>query len=118
MLSKGLAYEKLALQYLKRAGLKPIDINYRSRYGEIDLIMQDHEALVFVEVKFRKTESHGAASETITKSKQNKIIKTAALYLSQKNLWHLNSRFDVVAISPALTLFDNHRIQWYKAAFY
>jgi len=118
MLSKGLAYEKIARKHLECAGLKPVDDNFRSRYGEIDLIMLDQNTLVFIEVKYRQNDSHGTAAECVTHSKQKKIIKCAETYLSRKNLWHLESRFDVVAISPAFNFFSKHNIQWHKGAFY
>ena len=118
MLSKGLLYEKVAQQYLEQAGLRTLTANYRSRFGEIDLVMRDGRTLVFVEVRFRKSSCHGSASESITRAKQQKIIKSAKLYLSQHNLWHLDSRFDVIAISPASEpLKEDHHVQWHKAAF-
>jgi len=118
MLSKGLAYEKIARKYLEQAGLTPIEDNFRSRFGEIDLIMFDRNTLVFVEVKYRKCASHGSASESVTRSKQKKIIKCAEIYLGRKNLWHLDSRFDVVAITSPSGFLSKHQIQWHKAAFY
>ena len=73
MLSKGLLYEKIAKQFLEQAGLKTITANFRSRFGEIDLIMRDGRTLVFVEVRFRKTISHGSAEESVTHAKQRKM---------------------------------------------
>lgn len=117
MLSKGLAYEKLALEYLQRFNLILLEQNYRSRFGEIDLIMKDGNILSFIEVRYRNKPSHGSASESVNLLKQQKIIKSATAYLNQKNCWHLESRFDVIAISPRKKLPFKNEIQWYKAAF-
>ncbi|MFT6121955.1 MAG: putative endonuclease [Oleiphilaceae bacterium] len=117
MLSKGLAYENIALKYLEKNNLTLVEKNFHSRFGEIDLIMKDEDTLTFVEVRYRKNVSHGSASESVNLSKQKKIIKTAKIFLTQNNGWHLNSRFDVIAISPATLLPFKHQIDWYKAAF-
>ncbi|MFT7373115.1 MAG: putative endonuclease [Oleiphilaceae bacterium] len=117
MLSKGLAYENIALKYLEKHHLTLVKKNFHTRFGEIDLIMKDGDILTFVEVRYRKNASHGSASESVNLSKQKKIIKTAEIFLMQNNGWHLNSRFDVIAISPATLLPFKHQIDWYKAAF-
>lgn len=88
--------EKLAQDYLKQNGLKLLHQNFHSRFGEIDLIMQDLDSIVFIEVKKRKT-SLDNALESITKSKQNKLVLTAKYYLSKLKKIP-NCRFDVVAI--------------------
>ena len=116
MLSKGLAYERVAQKYLQNQGLTSITNNYRTKFGEIDLVMRDQGTLVFVEVKYRATRAYGNAIETVTWSKQNKLIKTANFYLAQKKLWNTPCRFDVVSISKdARDLQDE--IHWVKAAF-
>jgi putative endonuclease len=116
MLSKGLAYEKTAMLYLQRQGLEILDNNFRSKLGEIDLIMKDKNTIVFIEVRFRAINNYGDGAETITKSKQLKIIKTAKSFLSQKKLWNNPCRFDVVSINkhPNNTKVD---INWIPAAF-
>jgi putative endonuclease len=116
MLSKGLAYEHIALKYLQKKQLILVERNFHTRFGEIDLIMKDDDTLIFIEVRYRQGNSHGSASESVNLSKQKKIIKSAEIYLMQNNGWHLNSRFDVIAISPA-KLLSKHHIEWYKAAF-
>ena len=111
--SKGSTCEKLACDYLKKNGLRLIDKNFRSRYGEIDLIMQHRESVVFIEVRYRKNQSHGGAKASVTPAKQLKIQKTA-LYYMQKNGRELNARFDVVAMSGEN---NNLNIEWIKNAF-
>ena len=117
MLSKGLAYESVALKFLERKRLTLVEKNFHTRFGEIDLIMKDGETLTFIEVRYRQSTKHGSASESVNASKQKKIIKSAQIFLMQNNGWHLNSRFDDIAISPAKLLPIKHHIEWYKAAF-
>jgi len=117
MLSKGLAYEKIAQTYLLKAGLKTVNTNFHCRSGEIDLIMQDKETLVFVEVRYRNNAKYGSASESVNIHKQKKIIKSAEYYLNIKQLWHLAVRFDVIAISPSIKLLGKNKITWHKSAF-
>ncbi len=116
MLSKGHAYEKIAEQYLSDKGYQLRARNYYTKRGEIDLIMQVDSTIVFVEVRYRKSISFGTAEETITKSKQSKIIFCANHYISNFKLWNMNARFDVVTIKP--TNSNKLEINWLKNAFY
>ena len=111
----GKAAESLACEFLQQHGLKLVTRNYQSRYGELDLIMQDHNHVVFVEVRFRRNNHYGSGAESVTASKQDKIIKTALYYLQQhpKQAKH-PLRFDVISLSIA----DGHTdIKWIKDAF-
>ncbi len=116
MLSKGHAYERIAQEYLHKQGLQSLACNYRSKFGEIDLVMRDNNTLVFIEVRFRSLSSYGQAAETVTRKKQKKIVKTASLFLSQRKLWDKPCRFDVVSIDK-LSAEAGNQIHWYKAAF-
>lgn len=116
MRSKGFAYEKLALKHLKKNGLKLVEENYASKTGEIDLIMKDQQTLVFIEVRYRRSNKFGSALESITPAKQSKITRTANCYLAERNLWHLISRFDVVTISNNDKTNPEDLI-WIKSAF-
>ena len=101
--------EDLASAILQKAGYKIIDKNYRSRFGEIDIIAEIKKVYVFVEVKYRKDMGFGLPQEVVTKVKLNKIRKTAELYLYENKLapdW----RIDVITINPVtkdFELFDN-----------
>lgn len=107
--------EKEALQFLEAKGMRLIMQNYRAYVGEIDLIMQDQEEIVFVEVKCRSRTDFGSADEAITKTKINKLIKTATLFLQQKGwLYTRYSRFDVIAIHLNG---DKKELEWIKNAF-
>jgi putative endonuclease len=95
---KGLAGESRAEAYLKNRGMVLLQRRYRSPFGEIDLVMADGDALVFVEVKARSTAGEGAGLEAVTAAKQKKLVKTALLYLAEQN-WQGPARFDVVELT-------------------
>jgi putative endonuclease len=105
--------EDRALEYLTRHGLKLIERNYRSRYGEIDLIMEDQRTIVFVEVRFRRGSRFGGALESVDRRKQAKLLVTAARFLQDQ---HINrpTRFDVAALSPSK---EGFTVEWVKDAF-
>ena len=108
--------EQIAATHLTEKGLVVVANNVHCRQGEIDLIMKDHDTFVFIEVKYRKNTSFGGAIAAIPYKKQQKIIKTATIYLQQQGLKEYNTpcRFDVVAIDGDL----NHpEITWLKNAF-
>ena len=89
--------EEVALEYLIRKGYTTVAKGWRSRFGEIDLIVKNREYLVFVEVKLRKSANFAHAREYVGKSKQDKIRATASLWLvSHSN--RLQPRFDVIEI--------------------
>ena len=83
--------------------------------GEIDIIMQHNDALVFVEVRYRCRKDYGSALESVTRAKQTKLIKTALLYLQRHQHWqHFPMRFDVVGFDG-----DNNAVShWVKSAFF
>lgn len=89
--------ESLAAAYLQKKRYKLTAMNYRCRYGEIDLIVENRRYLVFVEVKLRKSEKFARAMEYVDSHKQNRLRATAELYLSL-NPTSLQPRFDVIEI--------------------
>lgn len=89
--------ESLAAEYLRKRKYVLDAMNYRSRFGEIDIIVHDRKYLVFVEVKLRKSDSFAAAAEYVDRRKQNRLRSTAELYLSE-NPTNLQPRFDVIEI--------------------
>ncbi len=107
----GLPAENLAASYLIERGLKLLVKNYHSRFGEIDLIMQDENTLVFVEVRLRTTQRFGNAGASITKQKQAKLIRTALHYLQQHG--QVACRFDAVLMNKA----DVDHLVWLRNAF-
>lgn len=95
---------------MQQNGLVLIARNYRCRYGEVDLIMQDKETLVFVEVRLRSRSNFGGAAASIDSHKQHKLARTAQYYLA--SLPHLPPcRFDAVLLTSAT------QIEWIRNAF-
>ena len=97
MNSLGKLAELKACDYLRRKRYKLVDVNYSSRFGEIDLIMKKGRYLCFIEVKMRNFASIATPAEFVDGEKQEKMAKTAALYL-QKNPTKLQPRFDVIEV--------------------
>ena len=89
--------EDTAAEYLEARGLSVIARNFRSRFGEIDIIAKDGDTIVFVEVKTRSGRRFGQAIEQITRGKQRKIIKTAREYLRRSGFPGSSARFDELA---------------------
>jgi len=112
----GARWEKTAESFLCSHGLKLLQRNFSSRFGEIDLIMEEEKTIVFVEVKFRKSNEHGSGADAVTLHKQNRISRTAGWYLA-KNPHRAEQfcRFDVISIDPQSR---KQGIKWIKNAFY
>lgn len=91
--------EKKAEEYLKNQGYKILALNYKTHFGEIDIICKDKEVIVFVEVKTRKNDAFGSPAEAVNRVKQQKYFKVATEYLIKNKLNSLECRFDVVEIS-------------------
>ena len=104
----GLAGEDQALAYLQQQGLQLLERNFRCKGGEIDLIMQDGKALVFVEVRVRSDGKFGGAAASVGSAKQKRLIIAAQVYL-QRHTMPPPCRFDVIA-------FDDKKMTWLKNA--
>jgi putative endonuclease len=90
--------EDLAVAYLEKKGYRILERNYRYERGEIDIVAEDNGALVFVEVKARRSKTFGEPEEAVTESKQRQIKNVAEGYLFEHNIDDRECRFDVVAI--------------------
>ncbi|WP_295798833.1 YraN family protein [uncultured Microbulbifer sp.] len=118
----GTQMEVVAAQHLRAAGLKILECNFKSRFGEIDLIARDGETLVFVEVRFRRSNRFGGAGMSVDWRKQRKLHATASNYLQYRRL-DCPCRFDVIAIEHAGGAPAGHgetpplNIEWIKNAF-
>lgn len=111
-MDRGAQAEQWAAQYLSGQGLQLVEQNYRSRYGEIDLIMRDGETLVFIEVRMRSHAGYGGAAGSIDAHKQQRLIRTAQHYLA--GLAHTPPcRFDAVLMSDT----QGSEVRWLKHAF-
>ncbi len=107
--------EKVACRYLQNNGLKLLTKNFHSRFGEIDLIMQDNDTLVFIEVRCRQQNAQVSAAESVSFAKIQKIRKTAEHYLLQFEQMP-NCRFDVIAMIHNGKNSD-YNIDWIQNAF-
>ena len=109
--------EALAAKYLQKKRYKVVATNYRSRFGEIDLIVENRKYLVFVEVKLRKSDRFASAMEHVDRHKQDRLRTTASIYLSQFPT-QLQPRFDVIEIyAPQGTETQNPKIHHMEDAF-
>jgi len=106
--------ETLACNYLQHHGLTLVTRNFHCRRGEIDLIMRDHDSLVFVEVRYRRQTRYGHAAETVVRSKQVRIIYCAQYYMHCHQTWNDVARFDVISIEGEP---EDPAISWLKDAF-
>ncbi|MBD8525046.1 YraN family protein [Pseudomarimonas arenosa] len=109
--AKGQAYESDAERFLRRHGLRSRAANVRFRHGELDLVMDHGEILVFVEVRYRQHQSFGGATLSVGRHKQQRLARAAASYLAQHPSLAMRAcRFDVVA-------FEGDHIEWIRDAF-
>lgn len=108
MNSLGVIGERKAANYLLDKGYTIVDTNYRSRFGEIDIIAKNKKYLIFAEVKMRSTNSIAQPKEFVDYQKQQKIITTAQLYL-QSHKTTLQPRFDVIEV-----ICENNKIKSIK----
>ena len=97
-LGLGPAGELAAARYLRKQGYTILEHSHRQRLGEIDLIAVDGNCVVFVEVKTWRSGEGGDPSEAVNYTKQQKITRTALVYLKQKRLLEQPARFDVVSV--------------------
>ena len=111
--TRGAAIEQIAAQWLHQKGLSLITQNHHVKGGELDLVMQDGDILVFIEVKHRTTTRYGHPLETVTYQKQQRLVRAARLYIARHGL-SSPSRFDILAITGTP---PNLEFEWVKAAF-
>ena len=97
-LTKGKIGEQISCDYLTEKGYKIITRNYFSRYGEIDIIAAKDNILSFIEVKTRNNNSIATPGSFVTYSKQQKIIKTALIFLNENDFKTFQPCFDVIEI--------------------
>ncbi|MEG1847471.1 MAG: YraN family protein [Lachnospiraceae bacterium] len=108
----GAKYEEKAIDYLKQRGMTILEHNYRTKQGEIDIIGQQDEYLVFVEVKYRSSAKAGYPAEAVDYYKQRTICKVADYYRYTHGIGDASPiRYDVVGIC-------GEEITWYQNAYY
>ncbi len=94
----GSAGEDLAVRYLQKRGYEVLETNFRFEGAEVDVIAREGSALVFVEVKSRRSKSFGEPEEAVTPRKQRQLRKAAEGYLFKNGIEDVECRFDVLAI--------------------
>ena len=101
----GMKGEEAAEKYLReKCGMVTLERRYRTKRGEIDLIMVEGETVVFVEVKTRLTVSPGIGIMTVNHEKQKRIARAAMLYLMNTRQMNRAARFDIVEITREKTI--------------
>ncbi|MEP6702627.1 MAG: YraN family protein [Betaproteobacteria bacterium] len=105
----GIAAEEIAARFLSDQGFAIVARNYRCRLGEIDLIANDGDTLVFIEVRLRRSSRFGGARASITVAKQRKLQAAAGLYLSRLRTTP-RCRFDAILLDAL----DAERIEWLR----
>lgn len=110
----GDAGEAAAAEYLRGLGWTILAHDLRNRLGELDLIALDGDTIVFVEVKTRRSSTHGGPVAAITLDKQRRMTRAALTYLKQRGWLERRARFDVIAIvwpegdaAPQITHYRN-----------
>ncbi|MBI4355840.1 MAG: YraN family protein [Candidatus Omnitrophica bacterium] len=95
----GQAGEALAAAFVRRLGWQILERNYRTRFGEVDLIARDGRVVAFVEVRAKGSGSFGTPAESVTARKQQHLIKSALVYLRALRDPGLQPRFDLIAVA-------------------
>ena len=105
----GAFYENIACDYLEEQGIQILERNYRCKFGEIDIIGKEGNCIIFVEVKYRKSNNAGPPLMAVDYKKQVKICRCATVYcMMHPNLTHM--RYDVIGITDT-------KIEWVRNAF-
>jgi len=109
---QGAARERQARRLLEEAGLRFVAAHVRYRSGEIDLIMRDKQCWVFVEVRYLRSDRFGGAAASVTRQKQQRLLRAASFWLAGHNASFDTSpcRFDVLAIT-------GEQVEWLANAF-
>lgn len=105
--------EALAWNFLKKMGYAILEKNYRTRFGEIDVIAVKDDSLIFIEIKTRRNHHFGLPAEAVDWRKRQKMIRVAESYLQQKKMENREARFDILSITwdgttePHFEILDN-----------
>lgn len=100
--------ENVVFGYLRGKGYSILETKYRRRHGEIDIIARDSTAIVFIEVKYRRTFAFGTPAESVTPRKQHALLTTALQYIAENEIVDCDFRFDVIEVFGKELLELNH----------
>lgn len=98
----------MAKEYIINKGYKIVELNYKNKIGEIDIIARDKNVLVFIEVKTRSNTNFGYAYEAVNYKKQRKIINVSNVYIKYKNIKNIQFRYDIIEVYLAKSININH----------
>ncbi|TAN06086.1 MAG: YraN family protein [Rhodanobacteraceae bacterium] len=111
----GAHFEQRALEHLERAGLKLVQRNFRTRFGELDLVMRDGGTLVFVEVRYRRDARFGGGAASVGRDKRARLARAAQGFLQAHPRFASSPcRFDVIAFDGEASA---PTCNWQRAAF-
>ncbi|MFO7551546.1 MAG: YraN family protein [Haliea sp.] len=117
MLALGHSFEERAAQWVQAQGWQILQRNYRCKLGEIDIIAEDNQQLVFIEVRARSNRRFASAAGSVDRRKQQKLVRAAALYLRNAgSRQNFPCRFDVIAFDPRQSGQDAE-LRWIRSAF-
>lgn len=105
--------ENIAKDFLEKNGIKIIESNYFTKFGEIDLIGIENKTIIFVEVKLRFCDSFGAPYESVDYKKWERLQNAASLYLMENNINDMECRFDIMSILYSKDA-KKFNIEWLK----
>ncbi len=109
---KGRVGEDIAANYIMKNGFDILDRNYKIKFAEIDIIAYKNDVVHFIEVKSRTSRDFGFAYEAVDNKKQEKIRKTAEIYLNQSNFFYNEISFDIIEI-----YYDTKNINYIRGCF-
>jgi len=95
---KGMVGEEAAAKFLKKKNFKILKRNFRNRYGEVDIVAEKNNRVIFVEVKTKFGEGFGEPWEMVGRRKLGQIKRMGKIYLSQHNMMNSWCRIDVVGV--------------------
>jgi len=108
--------EKQALHYLRQQGLRLVESNFRTRFGEIDLVMREGDCLIFVEVRYRRQRGYATAAESVDSHKRRKLALAAEVFARARPRWaNCTMRFAVVAFDRPAG--QETTLTWIRDAF-
>lgn len=111
---RGASGEAAAVRHLEGLGYAILDRNFKTRFGEVDIVARDGRTTVFVEVKRREGDGHGRAAEFVSRAKMRKVVTAARMYTARHGLSESPLRFDVIAID---VIGGNEQLLHHKGAF-
>ena len=106
--------EEAAARYLSGLGYVILDRNFKTRFGEVDIVARDGVTTVYVEVKRRETPDHGSAADYVSPAKMRRVVSAARIYAAKHGLSESPTRFDVIAID---VIAGNEQLRHHRGAF-